>query len=283
MSEIASALWLNATGPDPTTRQYDLFTASEAPPSVEPAARARRTPPRDRRQMTDEALCASVAAVSLGDAAEVLGEVARRQLAAAIPQLACLIRRFKGFLTRGPIIEQTEALQALVAIGGSGAADVVRRAIEHGEFNCANLGAALRAAARLHIRLAPNVVELALGHDLAEIRIAACAFASARPNQLALLIDRLGDEDARVRTAAACALGELGRVEARSKLARLLQVSPSIAIIEAAVGVADEDLVVQLGKLARERDAFRDCIVEALEDCDLALATKIRRDLARSL
>ncbi len=123
-------------------------------------------------QMTDEILCASIATVTLSDAAEILGEVALRRLAGALPHLASLIRRFKGFETRRPIIEQTEALRALVAIGGPDAAAVLRSAIERGEFNRANLGAALRAAAGLGIRLQPSVVEAALGHDEAEIRLA---------------------------------------------------------------------------------------------------------------
>jgi hypothetical protein len=74
-------------------------------------------------------------------------------------------------------------------------------------------------------------------------------------------------------------LGELGRIEARPTLLALLKTSPSLAVIAAAAGVADEAVVVQLGKLARERDSFRDAVVEALEDCDLALATTLRRAL----
>ena len=61
----------------------------------------------------------------------------------------------------------------------------------------------------------------------------------------------------------------------------LLQTAPSVAIIEAAASVADDAMVVQLGKLAREQATFRDPIVQALEDCDLPLAAKVRRDLAR--
>jgi HEAT repeat protein len=229
--------------------------------------------------MTDEALCDAIAAVDLSDAAEILGEVARRRLAGALPQLAALIRRFKGFETRTAILEQTGALAALVDIGGSEAAAIVKSAIERGEFNRANLGPALAAAARLGVRLDPPVVEAALVHDDAGIRHAACAFASARPTLIALLLERLEDQDRNVAAAAACALGELGRIEARPTLLALLKTSPSLAVIAAAAGVADEAVVVQLGKLARERDSFRDAVVEALEDCDLALATTLRRAL----
>ncbi len=267
-------------GPDPAPGQYDLFGAGEAPHSAGTAASPTKPRALAADQMTDEALCASVAMVTLGDAGDILGEVARRRLPDALPQLAALIRRFTGFATRGPIIEQTEALRALVAIGGPDAAAVVRSAIERGEFNRANLPAALRAAAQLAIRLEPSVVEAALRHDVAEIRLAACAFVSARPNLLALLVERLADQDEAVRIAAACALGDLGRVEARPILRGLLQTSPSIMIIEAAASVADEAMVVQLGKLAREQACFRDPVVQALEDCDFALAAKIRRDLA---
>ncbi len=84
-----------------------------------------------------------------------------------------------------------------------------------------------------------------------------------------------------MRIAAACALGDLVRSEARPMLLGLLQTAPSVAIIEAAASVADDAMVVQLGKLAREQATFRDPIVQALEDCDLPLAAKVRRDLAR--
>lgn len=279
MLEISSASWLNLPAPDAAPGQYDLFGACEAPRSsgvAEPSPKSGAP----AREMSDQALCASIATVTLSDAAQILGEVARRRLTNAVPCLAGLIRRFKGFETRRPIIEQTEAVAALVAIGGPEAAAVLRSAIEHGEFNRANLGAALRAAAGLSIRLEPSVVEAALGHDEAEIRLAACAFVSARPGVIAHLLERLGDADERVKIAAACALGDLGRIEARPVLLGLLRTSPSVAIIEAAVGVADEAMIVQLGKLAREQDRFRDSVVQALEDCELEMASKVRQVLA---
>jgi HEAT repeat protein len=269
-------------GSDVAPDQYDLFDVGEAPLAAVAAKRSTNPRAPAANAMADDALCASIVSVALGDAAGVLGEVAHRRLASAVPHLAALIRRFKGFETRRPIIEQTEALGALVAIGGLDAAAVLRSAIERGEFNRANLGAALRAAAQLGIRLEPSVVEAALSHDEAEIRLAACAFASARPNLLALLLERLADQDEQVRVAATCALGDLGRIEARPLLLRLLQISPTVAIIEAAASVADEAVVIQLGKLAREQDCFRDPVIQALEDCDMVLAAKIRRDLAGS-
>ncbi len=260
--------------------QYDLFDVREATSSARPVERSPKPLARAVVEMTDDALCASIAAVELSDAVGVLGEVARRRLPGAVDQLAALIRRFKGFETRGTIVEQTEALAALVAVGGGGAAAVVKAAIERSEFNRANLGAALAAAAKLRVRLEPRVVEAALVHDDAEIRLAACAFARARPNQIALLMELLSDQDQRVSSAAACALGGLGRVEARPKLMTLLQTSPSVAVIQAAANVADDSIVVQLGKLARGKDRFLDAIAEALEDCDVALAATVRHDLA---
>ena len=279
MLEISSAAWLDTPGPDAASGQYDLFALGEAPSFDRAAARSPVPCLQAVAEMADDALCASIAAVALSNAAEILGEVARRRLSSAVPELAALIRRFKGFETRRPIAEQTEALAALVAIGGVDAAGVLKSAIERGEFNRANLGAALAAAARLGLRLEPRVVEAALAHDEAAIRLAACSFVSARPSLIALLVQRLSDEDESVRTAAACALGELGRIEARPMLMGLLQTSPSAAVIEAAVNVADEALVVQLGKLARAQDRFRGPVVQALEDCDLPLAATLRRKL----
>jgi hypothetical protein len=277
--EINSTAWLKASGPDAATDQYDLFDLRETPSASRAVERPPKPCARAVVEMADDDLCASIAAVDLSDAVEILGEVARRRLPSAVPQLAALIRRFKGFETRGRIIEQTQALAALVAVGGFEAAAVVKSAIERGEFNRANLGTALAAATRLGVRLEPRVVEAALVHDDAEIRLAACAFASARPNLIARLMERLGDQDKRVAIAAACALGDFGRVEARPILTALLKTSPSVAVIAAAANVADAALLVQLGKLARERDRFHDAVVEALEDCESQLAATIRRDL----
>ena len=82
------------------------------------------------------------------------------------------------------------------------------------------------------------------------------------------MIGMLGDADAESAIAAACALGRLGRVEARVPLKRYLRERPSGRVVEALAGVADDEAVVLLARLGRSRRELADSIVSALEDID---------------
>lgn len=279
MPGISLASWLNTSKINPEEGQYDLFFEDE---EQRPGAASKGADPPARMaaaDMTDDEICDCIGRITSGNAAEVLGEAARRRIARAVRPLGGVIRRFKGFESRRPFIEVTEALRALVEIGGEDALAVLRSSMDHGDFNRTTLGAALRAAQQLRLRLDPAVVEAALDHELAEVRLAACALVTARPSLIAALVERLKDEVEQVRTAAACALGELGRIEARPNLLDLLKTSPSEAVIQAAANVANDPIVVELGKLARHQPRFRQPVAEALEDCTLEVAAKIRRNL----
>lgn len=75
--------------------------------------------------------------------------------------------------------------------------------------------------------------------------------APASPAVITILVDLLDDLDADVRTSAACALGRLGKPEARVPLARLLRVTPTLEVIDAVTAVADEECVILLARIAR--------------------------------
>jgi HEAT repeat protein len=65
------------------------------------------------------------------------------------------------------------------------------------------------------------------------------------------MIDLLDDLNQAVARSAACALGQMGRIEARPMLATLLREEPSEAVIDAVSSVADEECIVSLGRIAR--------------------------------
>ena len=72
----------------------------------------------------------------------------------------------------------------------------------------------------------------------------------------------------------ACALGLMGRHEARPLLLRLLR-EPSAAIIDAVSGVADEECLVVIGRIARTEPDLADAALAALEAIASARAMTI--------
>jgi len=89
-----------------------------------------------------------------------------------------------------------------------------------------------------------------------------------QPQVIFLLIDLLHDLHNDVASAAACALGHMGRIEARPLLLRLLHQNPTAVVVAAMVGIADENSFVQLGRIARARPDLAEAVLEALMDID---------------
>ena len=96
-----------------------------------------------------------------------------------------------------------------------------------------------------------------------------------------MMIDLLDDLNQGVAKSAACALGQIGRIEARTMLAKLLREAPSVEVIDAVSSIADEECMVQLGRLARTEPGLSDAALGALEDIDQpradAIAAAVRR------
>jgi HEAT repeat protein len=87
-----------------------------------------------------------------------------------------------------------------------------------------------------------------------------------QPDIAALLVDLLGDLHPAVAREAACALGRMGRAEARPMLARRLREQPSAAVIQAIA--AAEACIVLPGRIARTRPDLADDVLEALRDME---------------
>jgi hypothetical protein len=95
--------------------------------------------------LDDRALIAAIPDSNLADSIALAAEAGRRRLAAAVPSLEALCRRFSGFGIDRMVPEQAAALQALAVISGREAAQavsqlIVRRVVQ---------GPALSLAARL--------------------------------------------------------------------------------------------------------------------------------------
>jgi hypothetical protein len=260
--------------------QPDLFDGAGFRPdrTVSPEAeRSRLTP----GTLNDDALIAAIPLVSQADCHSVAEEAARRRLTDAVTALEALCRRFKGFGVERAIPEQTAALRALGAIGGLGAAQAVTRIIVEQIVQGPGLRVAAKIAAEIGAKLPDNVIVLLLRHSDPEIRSSACRCARRGAEAAALMIDLLGDLNSSVAVAAACSLGRMGRTEARPALALLLRRAPSVEVIDAAAGVADEESLVLLGRIARTMPELTKPALAALDSIDDPRAARISAAVRR--
>jgi HEAT repeat protein len=253
--------------------QLNLFAAQM--PKAAPASMPAPRPAVDIASMTSDELLAAITQVGISDAEAVMQEAGRRELAAAVPALAEVIRRFTGFGADAPVREQVAALGALVAIGGAEAAGAVARIIERREVQGPTLATAVWAAAQLATTLPTTTVTDLLRHADPAIRADACHCARPSPVVINALIELLGDLNPGVHGAAACALGHMGRAEALPVLMRMLEKAPTVEVIEAIAGVLDDTAIVQLGRVARDRADLAHAVLEVLDGCELPLAAKV--------
>ena len=260
--------------------QLDLF--ANRPPESLPTPPPAATPAISPGDMADDALVAALPRAGMLEAVALAREAGRRRLAAALSALQAILRRHAGFGARGPpIAEQAAALEALTAIGGPAAARAVGRAIDRVEVQGATLTVALRAAARLGSILTPDRLLDLLGRDEPAIRADACRCSRPHDDVLARLVELLDDPDRQVRTAAACALGRMGRAEALPVLVRLVAASPNAEVIRALAEIGDDDAIVLLGRKARASPNLTALIIKALEGRDDPLALKVAKGLRR--
>src|SRR5580704_9316164 len=82
--------------------------------------------------LDDQALIAAIPESNLADSIALATEAGRRRLAAAVPSLETLCRRFSGFGIDRMVPEQAAALQALAAISGREAVEAVSQLIVRG-------------------------------------------------------------------------------------------------------------------------------------------------------
>src|SRR5271168_1961815 len=102
--------------------------------------------------LDDQALIAAIPDSNLADSIALAAEAGRRRLAAAVPSLETLCRRFSGFGLDRMVPEQAAALQALAVISGREAAQVVSQLIVRGVVQGPALNLAVSTAARIASR-----------------------------------------------------------------------------------------------------------------------------------
>jgi hypothetical protein len=265
-------------------QQLDLFSSVGIQAQRPPAQSMELRP--TAAALDDQALIAAIPESNLADSIALAAEAGRRRLAAAVPSLETLCQRFSGFGIDRMVPEQAAALQALAAISGREAAQAVSRLIVRGVVQGPALNLAVSTAARIGSTLPADVLQSLLRHPDPGIRASVCGCARRRPELISVMIDLLEDLNQGVARSAAYALGQIGRIEARPMLAKLLREDPSEELIDAVSSIADEECLVQLGRIARTEPALSDAALNALEGIDQpranAIATAIRNVLPPS-
>ena len=235
---------------------------------------------REATFLDDQALIAAIPESDRIDSIALTHEAGRRKLRAAVPALEALCRRFSGFGSRRLLPEQAAALSALGTIGGREAAQSISRLIVREAVQGPAVNLAVNTAARIGCTFPVDVLQSLLRHSEPDIRASACGCARRNPEVISVMIELLGDLNQEVARSAACALGRMGRIEARPVLVKLLREQPSDEVIDAVSSVADEECMIQLGRIARTEPILTDAVLDALEGTDHpradAIATAVR-------
>jgi hypothetical protein len=230
-------------------------------------------------RMEDEELLAELPDARIADSITLAAEAGRRRMAAAVPALEGLCGRFAGFGADRIVPEQAAAIDALAQIAGADAARALARLIARRIVQGPCLQRAVTAAAFLGSKLPAATVLKLLRHDDLQIRADACRFAQPSLEMVAQLRELLDDLQRPVRMAAACALGLMGRNEARPFLARYLREEPSTQLIDAVAPVADEECIILLGRIARTMPDLSQAALDALDSIDHPRASRIAAEI----
>jgi HEAT repeats len=253
-------------------RQLDLFAADRI--GVEQHSGCEK-PLLRAAELDDTALVAALPDAGLTSAPSLAAEAARRRLAEAVPALDRLCRRLTGFGADRLVPEQAAALEALAAIGGAAARQTVARLITDRIVQGPTLAVALSTAARLGAPLpASRLTELLRDAD-PSIRAGACRCVRSAAPHLGVLCELLDDLHAHVAAASAIALGRLGRVEARPPLMELFRRQPSAEVIKALAPIANEEVIVAFGRIARAMPDLFDVALDTLEQLDDPRAARV--------
>ena len=254
--------------------QFDLFSGSGLPLQRYPRAASNDTG-ASPEPLDDDALLAAILASGLSDGPALIEESGRRRLAKAVPVLERHCGRFAGFGVDHPIPEQEAVLHALAEIGTREATATVTRLITKAVVQGPTLKVAVSVARRIGCRFPTDVSLPLLHHADPAVRADACRCVRPSLEVVAVLVDLLDDLNEGVAVAAACALGRMGRPEARPILVRRLREAPSPEIIDAISMVVDEDCVILLGRLLQAAPILADASRSALENCGHPRATQI--------
>ena len=258
-------------------RQADLFGDRGAVTSV--AVGAAR--PLSPNTLSDEELLARLPGARIAEAGLLCGLVVERGLGdRALPALESLWRRFAGFGQDRLLPEQGAVVETLAKIGTAHAREMLAGIVMAPDLPFPLLATALRAALAVSLRLPATFTGPLLAHGDPEIREFAIRLCAHGRSEFSALEACLADTHSAVRRAAAIVLGGFGRDRAKAVLLPELARQPDGDVVDALAGIADDDIVVHLGRCAEAHPELAGQIAAELEEMQtprsLKIASRIR-------
>ena len=242
--------------------QLDLFDQPVGNINVAPGALQSSIDPA---AMSDEDLLLGLARASLGSVEPIAREILRRRPEGWTDAAAALWERFLGFGTNVPMPEQVAVLGL---VRQTAAAPLLIQLLRRAPMADCLDPHLLPAAAACGVSLPQATVLRALAHAQPDIRSAAVRVAPASRIPVDRLHLLLADPVREVRRTAATLIAEAGDVVAREPLVLEMRLQPDRRGLEALISVANEDVVIRLGQIARQHHAWRGTVIEVLHMID---------------
>ena len=219
--------------------------------------------------LPDKDLVEKIAKATLSNVELRCAQIVERGLGdVAVPELVRLWNRFKGFGIKSPLPEQQLALETLAAIGSDAAKSAISKILAAPGLPDSLLPFALQAAERAGLNLQQAQVLPWLEHDAPTVRAQAYALLQSSNPQRSTLEIGFSDPDPSVRRAALISTGNLGHGSAKAGLLAEFRKNPTGQIIEALLSVADDDIIVEVGRYALANPPHQALIADELQALD---------------
>ena len=219
----------------------------------------------DPAAMSDEDLLLGLARASLGSVEPIAREILRRRPEGWTDAAAALWERFLGFGTNVPMPEQVAVLGL---VRQTAAAPLLIQLLRRAPMADCLDPHLLPAAAACGVSLPQATVLRGLANPQSDIRTAALQVAPASRVPPDKLHPFLSDQVRDVRRTAATVIAEAGDAVAREPLLLEMRLQPDRRGLEALISVANEDVVIRLGQIARQHHAWRGTVIEVLHMID---------------
>jgi hypothetical protein len=223
--------------------------------------------------LSDKDLVEKTAKATLSNVDLLCAQIVERGLGhIAVPGLVTLWNRFKGFGIAAPLPEQLLALETLSAIGDDATKKEISKILAAHDLPDSLLPFVLLAAAKVGLNLPQKQILPWLEHDAPIVRAQAFALIQSSNPQPSTLEIGFSDPDSSVRRAALTAAGNLGHVSARAGLLAEFRKNPTSQTIEALLSIADDDIIVEIGRYALANPPHQTLIADELEALDTSKA-----------
>jgi hypothetical protein len=250
------------SGRDQDERQLDLF---DGPVARHDASLVAPVPSIETTSLSDAELLAGFANASMVVVAALGEEILRRRPEGWTEAVLALWDRFLGYGETKPMLEQVVVLGL---VQRSAAAVLLRGLLSRGPMAECLDEHLLLAAAACRVALPADVVLRGLSDGRAGVRSAAVRLAILSGISTEHLHPYLTDSAREVRRATATALAEAGESLARDPLLFEMRLQPDRAGLDALSFIADEDVVIRLGQIARQHPAWCGIVIEVLQSID---------------